>query len=257
MGFFDFLFGHRKKDLGTTGRNVPHSNMSSNFQPRAERVSEPVIAPKPKPTPKPEVNEVKQSPKPQPRTKNTSCKTTDDKKQVIEIVEPVSSTQQEVLDYLSHNPMGITFIHGKAGCGKTHLIKQIESSNYGCQVLTPTNLAASLYKRARTLHSFFWKVFDKLEEGFQNVENINPAKANNMAKELSKVSMLVFDEISMVRSDTFEMMNKACQMAKGSSQPFGGIPVIVVGDLFQLPPVVSDEAIHNYLMHEYGGYYFF
>lgn len=78
-----------------------------------------------------------------------------------------------------------------------------------------------------------------------------------MSYELSKVTMLVFDEISMVRSDTFEMMNKACQMAKGNSLPFGGIPVAVVGDLFQLPPVVSDEAIHNYLMHEYGGFYFF
>lgn len=257
MGFFDFLFGRRKKDLGTSGRNVPHSNMTSNILPRVERVSEPVIVPKPKFASQPETIIDKQSPKPQPPTKNTGCKTADDEKQVIEIVEPVSTTQQEVLDYLSHNPKGIIFIHGKAGCGKTHLIKQIESSNYGCQVLTPTNLAASLYKRARTLHSFFWKVFDKLEEGFQNIENINPAKANNMAKELSKVSMLVFDEISMVRSDTFEMMNKACQMAKGSCQPFGGIPVVVVGDLFQLPPVVSDEAIHNYLMHEYGGYNFF
>ena len=78
-----------------------------------------------------------------------------------------------------------------------------------------------------------------------------------MSYELSKVTMLVFDEISMVRSDTFEMMNRACQRAKGSNQPFGGIPIVVVGDLFQLPPVVSDDAIHNYLMHEYGGYYFF
>lgn len=78
-----------------------------------------------------------------------------------------------------------------------------------------------------------------------------------MSYELSKVTMFVFDEISMVRSDTFEMMNQICQKAKGNSLPFGGIPVVVVGDLFQLPPVVSDEAIHNYLINEYGGIYFF
>ena len=52
----------------------------------------------------------------------------------------------------------------------------------------------------------------------------------------------------MVRSDTFEMMNQICQRAKGNSLPFGGIPVVVVGDLFQLPPVVSDEAIYDYLI---------
>ena len=170
---------------------------------------------------------------------------------------PVSSTQQDVLDYLSRDPKGITFVHGKAGCGKTYLISQIESSNHGCLVLTPTNLAASLYKRARTLHSFFWKGFDKLEEGYQNPDNITSLKAYAMASELSGVSMLVFDEISMVRSDTFEMMNQICRQAKGSSLPFGGITVVVVGDLFQLPPVVSDEAIYEYLIKEYGGIYFF
>lgn len=175
----------------------------------------------------------------------------------IAFVPPVASTQQDVLDYLGRKPKGITFVHGKAGCGKTYLINKIESSDHGCQVLTPTNLAASLYKRARTLHSFFWKGFDKMEEGFQNPDNITSLKASSMASELSGVSMIVFDEISMVRSDTFEMMNQICQRAKGSHLPFGGIPVVVVGDLFQLPPVVSDAAIYDYLIKEYGGIYFF
>lgn len=175
----------------------------------------------------------------------------------IEYVEPVASTQQQVIDYLSAQPKGITFVHGKAGCGKTYLIKQIEKSVRGSQVLTPTNLAASLYKRARTVHSFFWPGFDKLDEGFQNPENITPAKAAKMAGVLSSVTMLIFDEISMVRSDTFEMMHRLCRQAKGNLLPFGGIPVVVVGDLFQLPPVVTDEAIHNYLINEYGGIYFF
>lgn len=172
-------------------------------------------------------------------------------------IPPIASTQKEVLDYLSKNPEGITFVHGKAGCGKTHLIKQIESSNCGCQVLTPTNLAASLYKRARTIHSFFNKCFDELEEGYQNPVNITPLKAKSMSSELFRISMFVFDEISMVRSDTFEMMNQICQKAKGNSLPFGGIPVVVVGDLFQLPPIVSDDAIYDYLKNEYGGIYFF
>ena len=241
MGRFDRLFGRKSKK---TERVIVERKPVSQSKPEYKPAPNPVAAPVAQTgaaTPA--------APGQQPNPKPNSAP--------ISYVPPVASTSQDVLDYLSKNPGGITFVHGKAGCGKTYLINQIESTNRGCQVLTPTNLAASLYKRARTLHSFFWKGFDNLDEGFQNTANITPAKASNMSIELSKVTMLVFDEISMVRSDTFEMMNQICQKAKGSSLPFGGIPVVVVGDLFQLPPIVSDEAIHNYLIHEYGGIYFF
>lgn len=241
MGIFDFLFGRKSKKaerVVVERKPIP--------QPRPEY--KPV--PKPVPNPSPQTKAAAPSvPQAQPKTKPNNAP--------ITYVPPVASTQQDVLDYLSKNPGGITFVHGKAGCGKTYLINQIESSNRGCQVLTPTNLAASLYKRARTLHSFFWKGFDKLEEGFQNPDNITSLKASSMASELSGVTMLIFDEISMVRSDTFEMMNQICQRAKGNTLPFGGIKVVVVGDLFQLPPVVSDTAINDYLIKEYGGIYFF
>lgn len=239
MGIFDFLFGRKsRKSEQATVEVIPTPKPKPEYKP----------APKPATAPRPQTRPVAPAvPKPKAKPNNPT----------ITYVPPVASTQQDVLDYLSKNPKGITFVHGKAGCGKTYLINQIESSNRGCQVLTPTNLAASLYRRARTLHSFFWKGFDDLDEGFQNTANITPAKASNMSYELSKVTMLVFDEISMVRSDTFEMMNQICQKAKRNSLPFGGIPVVLVGDLFQLPPVVSDEAIHNYLINEYGGIYFF
>ncbi|MBD5203692.1 MAG: AAA family ATPase [Bacteroidales bacterium] len=171
--------------------------------------------------------------------------------------DSIASTQQDVLDYLCGDPQGLIFVHGKAGCGKSYLIRQIEENVKGCKVLTPTNLAASLYKYATTLHSFFWSAFDKLEEGFQNPENISAMKAASMNAVLSGVSMLVFDEVSMIRSDTFEMMDRICRMARHTDLPFGGIPTVVVGDLFQLPPVVSDEAVYDYLIHEYGGIYFF
>ena len=83
----------------------------------------------------------------------------------IDYIEPKGSTQEEALNYLKSSPQGLVFIHGKAGCGKTYLIKKIENTVSGCQVLTPTNLAATLYKSARTLHSFFYGVFDDLDEG--------------------------------------------------------------------------------------------
>lgn len=247
MGIFDFLFG-RKPNRTDSDTDTIMKERLSEIQSQHGDTDTPATIQDSSLRPQTEV-EVSVASDPRPENSPVCAPVT--------LVPPIASTQQDVLDYLSGNPAGITFVHGKAGCGKTYLIKKIESSNVGCQVLTPTNLAASLYRRARTLHSFFWRGFDGLDEGIQNTANITPAKASNMSADLSKVTMLVFDEISMVRADIFEMMNQICQKAKGNDLPFGGIPVVVVGDLFQLPPVVSDEAIHNYLIYEYGGIYFY
>ena len=164
-------------------------------------------------------------------------------------IEAKPSEQDEVLQYLKGMPSGITFVHGKAGSGKTYLIKKLVSEISGCLVLTPTNLAASLYHSAKTI--------DNLDEGYQNPQNLTDAVADTFGRKLKGVRMLIIDEISMVRCDLFEMMNQICQKALGNSSPFGDIPVVLVGDMFQLPPVVSDDAVLEYLKHEYGCIYFF
>ena len=176
---------------------------------------------------------------------------------IVDYIEPKGCTQEDALEYLQDSPQGITFIHGKAGCGKTYLIKKVEASIGGCQVLAPTNLAASLYKNGRTLHSFFYGGFDDLDEGFQDPHNLTTGRCVTLAPRINQLRLLVIDEISMVRADTFEMMNQICQRCKRNELPFGGIPVVVVGDMFQLPPIVSDEAVLAYLKREYGGIYFF
>ena len=176
---------------------------------------------------------------------------------IINYLEPKGCTQEDALKYLQDSPQGITFIHGKAGCGKTYLIQKVESSTGGCQVLTPTNLTVSLYKNGRTLHSFFYGGFDNLDEGFQDPHNLTNERCAALAPRINQIRMLVIDEISMVRADTFEMMNQICQRCKRNALPFGGIPIVVVGDMFQLPPIVSDESVLAYLKKEYGGIYFF
>lgn len=175
----------------------------------------------------------------------------------IPYIEPIGCTQNDVIDYLSNHPSGITFVHGKAGCGKTYLIRQLASKLGECQILAPTNLAASLYTNARTLHSFFYGAFDDLDEGYQNPDNLTAMKVSSLSARLKSIRLLVIDEISMVRADTFEMMNRICQLSIGNELPFGGIPTVVVGDMFQLPPVVSDDAVQAYLEKEYNGIYFF
>lgn len=168
-----------------------------------------------------------------------------------------NTTQDDVLIYLRTIPSGITFIHGKAGSGKTHLIKKLLSEISGCQVLTPTNLAASLYLGARTIHSFFHGALDDLDEGYQNPDNLNSTNLLSFGMRLRGIKMLIVDEISMVRADLFEMMNQICQKALNNCDPFGGIPFVAVGDMFQLPPIVSDDAVMEYLQKEYGGIHFF
>lgn len=185
-------------------------------------------------------------------------KTDNNVKEVLhEFIEPRGCTQQEIIDYLENNATGLTFIHGKAGCGKTYLINQVVRRIAGCQVLAPTNLAASLYHSARTIHSFFYGTLDDLEEGYQDPSNLTSQQCLGFASRLKSLSFLIFDEISMVRADLFEMVNRICQLALGNQLPFGGLKVLFVGDMFQLPPIVSDAAILEYLRKEYNGIYFF
>lgn len=155
----------------------------------------------------------------------------------------------------------ITIIQGKAGTGKSYLIKELVAALSGAVVLTPTNMAASLREYqglgVKTLHSFFWGQLDDLDEGFQDPRNYVYRENQYFSDRMRSVRTLIFDEISMVRADYFEMMNVICQGYKRSQAPFGGVRVIIVGDMFQLPPVVEDEEITRYLMREYGGIYYF
>ena len=127
-------------------------------------------------------------------------------------------------------------------------------------ILTPTNMARSVYRNAQTIHSFFYGEFDNLDEGYQNPKAYSRDRNRyhpNFLDRINSIRTLVIDEISMVRADTFEMMNTICREALSNDRPFGGLKVILVGDMYQLPPIVDDDEIGKYLKDEYGGYYFF
>ena len=173
--------------------------------------------------------------------------------------DPIHTDQSTVINYLTGEmaPGGITFVHGKAGSGKTHLINEVLKKKKNCVVLTPTNLAASLYPSGKTIHSYFFGALDNLDEGYQDPSRLDSDRIMRLRCDLNEVSLLIFDEISMVRADLMEMSDRICRLATGQDLPFGGIPAVLVGDLFQLPPIVSEQAVLDYLMIEYGGIYFF
>ncbi len=126
------------------------------------------------------------------------------------------------------------FLTGNAGTGKSTLLDHFRNSTMkNIAVIAPTGVAA-VNVRGETIHSFF---------GF--APNITPDKATLDAKRTKKskiyntLDILVIDEISMVRADLFDSIDAFLRSARKRDIPFGGVRIIMVGDLHQLPPVVT------------------
>lgn len=174
----------------------------------------------------------------------------------------LTAEQQKIADEMCEDLKPITFIQGKAGTGKSYLIKELVDILKIDEILCPTNLAKQVYEKdynvsAKTIHSFFFREFDDIDEGFQNPNEYDCVRDEYFISEVQSKDVIVIDEVSMVRSDLLEMIHKILSTAMGNDLPFGGIKIILVGDLFQLPPVVESDETLKYLKNEYGGVYFF
>lgn len=170
----------------------------------------------------------------------------------------LTAEQQRIADEMFEDLAPITFIQGKAGSGKSYLIKELRKILGVDEVLCPTNLAKQVYgDYAKTIHSFFYGEFDDIDEGFQNPKEYDHVIRDYFQRNIQTKRIIVIDEVSMVRSDLLEMIHKILSVAFSNDLPFGGIKMILVGDMFQLPPVVESEETFKYLEREYGGIYFF
>jgi ATP-dependent exoDNAse (exonuclease V) alpha subunit len=162
----------------------------------------------------------------------------------------ITPEYQEVMDAIERQDPYI-FVSGKAGTGKTTLIGYLREHIPGnVVVVAPTGVAA-LQVKGVTIHSFF-RLPPRL---IFPEEDIKPLKDKRLYKD---IRLLIIDEISMVRADVVDAMDLFLR-ANGphKSQPFGGIQVIFVGDLFQLPPVVSNADMQVLSERGYEGPYFF
>ncbi len=143
------------------------------------------------------------------------------------------------------------FVTGKAGTGKSTFLRYlIDNCNKKKVVLAPTGLAA-INVGGQTIHSFF-----KIPPG-ASLQDARKAGAKLRKQKLfEKLELLIIDEISMVRADLLDMVDVALKAAKESVEAFGGVQIVLIGDLYQLPPVVrSDEA--KILSQIYKTPYFF
>lgn len=156
-------------------------------------------------------------------------------------------------NFVEHTGKSV-FLTGKAGTGKTTFLKRVvQESTKHLVVLAPTGVAA-INAGGTTIHSFFQLPLSPFvpDAIIRKKYNFSRAKRRLM----NSLDLLVIDEISMVRSDVLDAVDYTLKRYRGNSKPFGGVQLLLIGDLQQLTPVVkpAEEAI---LFSYYTTPYFF
>ncbi|MCS3871275.1 ATP-dependent exoDNAse (exonuclease V) alpha subunit [Chryseobacterium ginsenosidimutans] len=155
-------------------------------------------------------------------------------------------------DLIEHTNRSI-FLTGKAGTGKTTFLNDfVKRTRKKHIVVAPTGIAA-INAGGVTIHSMFGL---PLRTFLPTTDRVDTSLANNIAdlmphfkyrkdklKLLREVEVLIIDEVSMLRSDVLDMMDFSLRFIRRNNQRFGGVQMLFIGDLYQLPPVVRDEHI--------------
>ena len=158
----------------------------------------------------------------------------------------ITSEFLEAFELLENTNQNV-FLTGKAGTGKSTFLKYFRANtNKEVAVVAPTGVAA-LNVQGQTIHSFFL-----LKPGFVNALEFKPGKR----RVFKTIELLIIDEISMVRADVFDAIDHTLRHARKCNAPFGGIQVCVIGDLFQLSPVVSASEREIYAEHYRSPFFF-
>lgn len=147
------------------------------------------------------------------------------------------------------------FLTGKAGTGKTSFLREVvRYTKKKCIVLAPTGIAA-VNAGAMTIHSFFQFGLGPFVQGV--IEPKSDFRINKSKLELIRhLQLLIIDEVSMVRADLMDHIDVELRRIRRNSKPFGGVQLLMIGDLQQLPPIAhggEDELLRQY----YKTLYFF
>ena len=154
------------------------------------------------------------------------------------------------LDFLTDGAEGHLFVTGRAGTGKSTLLRALQGAlDAEIVVVAPTGLAA-VNVGGQTIHSFFG-----LPPRLLRSDDIRRSRNGQIMR---KLDFLVIDEVSMVRSDLMWAIDQSLRVNRGRPrEPFGGVRLVLFGDLHQLPPVVQEAEVAAHLDSEFGGPFFF
>ncbi len=168
--------------------------------------------------------------------------------------EEITVTQEmrEAIDLVEKTGQNV-FITGKAGTGKTTLLQYIvDNVRTKNIVVTASTGIAAVNAGGVTLHSFLGIPFGFLDPTAKIKANLPPSKQ----EVVFRTDTLIIDEISMVRPDIMDYVDRKLRMIKRVDEPFGGVQIVMFGDLYQLPPVVKSDE-NTVLKMFYPHHYFF
>jgi len=180
---------------------------------------------------------------------------------------PVVNIEQKLAFDLANYTHKNLFITGKAGTGKTTFLKELkETTRKNTIVVAPTGVAA-INAGGVTIHSLFGFPLTSFipsndawidrNIAITKLELHQHFRYNKDKRKLfSEVELLIIDEVSMLRADILDAINWSLQYTRKNSAPFGGVQLVMIGDMYQLPPVIKDEQ-WNLLKNYYKSLFFF
>lgn len=168
-------------------------------------------------------------------------------------INPELQLAKDFVRYTSHN----IFLTGKAGTGKTTFLHDLKKASPKRMIVTAPTGVAAINAGGVTLHSFFQLPFGPFVPGGDAQRQ---AEEHRLSKEklniIGSLDLLVIDEISMVRCDLLDAIDFVLRRHRRADLPFGGVQLLMIGDLHQLSPVVTPED-WSILKDFYDSGYFF
>ncbi len=163
-------------------------------------------------------------------------------------------------DFVEQTGINI-FLTGRAGTGKTTFLQYIKSNSFKRSVVVAPTGVAAINAGGVTIHSFFQLPFGPiLPEGSEFRRQQEDHRFHKLNKEkiniIRSLDLLIIDEISMVRADLLDGIDQVLRRYRNRYKPFGGLQLLLIGDLQQLAPVVKQED-HELLGRYYDNYFFF
>lgn len=165
------------------------------------------------------------------------------------VVEGLAPDQRDALRLITLGEP-VVLVTGAAGTGKSHVLRAAAAIDRHSVVAAPTGVAA-LSVGGVTVHSLIGAGREYVLKGTLG------AMSSEKRQVLRKLRRLVLDEVSMLRADLLDALDRRMREARSNQRPFGGVQLVMFGDLLQLPPVVTEGDWNVLDRSDYGGEHFF
>ncbi|MDO5970854.1 helix-turn-helix domain-containing protein [Flavivirga aquimarina] len=145
-------------------------------------------------------------------------------------------------DFVNNTDRNV-FLTGKAGTGKTTFLRKLKMKSLKRMVVVAPTGVAAINAKGVTIHSFFQMPFGPLlpDTDLNNTSGFNRKFSKNKINIIKSLDLLVIDEISMVRADLLDGIDRVLRRFKNRNKVFGGVQLLMIGDLQQLSPIIKEN----------------